>query len=139
MRAFPNFETKIRGSKLIAEGEIQPTEISAIYRVRIEYAAGAPPDVRVVSPELMPIDGAARVKHTYPGGNLCLYLPNNGEWSGDMSLAHCIIPWISTWLFYYEMWHATGEWLGGGHEPDPVNPIMREARERAYERSRRRN
>ncbi|EKK00114.1 hypothetical protein RBSH_04450 [Rhodopirellula baltica SH28] len=22
------------------------------------------------------------------------------------------------WLMYYEFWHATGEWLGGGEHPE---------------------
>jgi hypothetical protein len=41
-----------------------------------------------------------------------------------MVLADTIIPLASLWLFYYEVWFATGEWLGGGehpgeHESDP--------------------
>ena len=28
-----------------------------------------------------------------------------------------IVPWASLWLYYYEVWHATGEWLGGGEHP----------------------
>ena len=45
----------------------------------------------------------------YDQERLCLYLPGSGEWSGGMSLAHTVIPWVSVWLFYYELWHATGE------------------------------
>jgi hypothetical protein len=36
-----------------------------------------------------------------------------------MSIAATIVPWLSLWLYYYEVWLATGAWEGGGisHEP----------------------
>jgi len=33
-----------------------------------------------------------------------------------MLLADTIVPWLMSWLFFYEIWHAIGEWLGGGVE-----------------------
>jgi hypothetical protein len=32
-----------------------------------------------------------------------------------MLLAYTVVPWISEWLLYYELWLFTGEWTGGGH------------------------
>lgn len=32
-----------------------------------------------------------------------------------MLIANTIVPWTSEWLFYYEIWLATGQWHGGGH------------------------
>jgi len=34
-----------------------------------------------------------------------------------MAIADTIIAWASEWLFFYELWLATGEWHGGGHDP----------------------
>jgi hypothetical protein len=34
-----------------------------------------------------------------------------------MPIADTIIPWTSEWLFFYELWLASGEWHGGGHDP----------------------
>ncbi|MDY0295864.1 MAG: hypothetical protein RB296_00975 [Acidobacteriota bacterium] len=31
-----------------------------------------------------------------------------------MIIAKTIVPWASEWLIFYELWLATGEWLGGG-------------------------
>jgi hypothetical protein len=31
-----------------------------------------------------------------------------------MKLSETIIPWLSLWLTFYEMWRVTGEWDGGG-------------------------
>ena len=46
-----------------------------------------------------------------------------------MSVVNTIIPWTSEWLLHYELWHATGKWLGGGHRNDagPKLPSSSEA------------
>ena len=36
-------------------------------------------------------------------------------------ISDTIIPWVADWLLYYELWLATGEWLGGGHGSPSVN------------------
>ncbi|MGH8092034.1 MAG: hypothetical protein ACREIF_00990 [Chthoniobacterales bacterium] len=36
-----------------------------------------------------------------------------------MRLADTIVPWTSRWLYFYEIWLATGEWMGGGIPHDP--------------------
>ena len=51
----------------------------------------------------------------------------------DGVLAHTIVPWIAEWLSYYELWHATGEWLGGGTEPVEKKTIRKD-KEKTYER-----
>ena len=35
-----------------------------------------------------------------------------------MYVADFIPPWVSTWLYFYEVWYATGNWHGGGTHPD---------------------
>jgi hypothetical protein len=124
--AFPGFTARVRGPLLIAEGTVQPTEISDNYRVRIEFEAACPPKVWVISPALCCREGADRIPHMYDQKRLCLYMPGSGEWIGNMSLGHTLIPWISVWLFYYELWHGTGEWLGGGHETNLTGPYPEE-------------
>lgn len=130
----PDFRTRIIDGALVAEGDVRPTHRSVAYRVRIEYRAGEPPESTVLSPPLKPREEGGRLPHVYPGEKLCLYLPNAGEWTPDMSLAHTIVPWIAEWLFYYEVWHVTGEWLGGGVEP-AVKRTVRKDEEKPYERN----
>ena len=64
-----------------------------------------------------------KIPHTYERNyidknkqivRLCLYYPKYGEWKNYMYIADTIIPWTIEWLYYYEMWRITGEWLGGG-------------------------
>jgi hypothetical protein len=134
---FPHFRCSVKGGTLIAEGELQPTERSVAYHVRIEYQAGDPPEVNVLTPELKPREDGGQIPHVYRGNRLCLYLPGAGEWTSDLSLAHTIVPWISEWLFFYETWHALGVWLGGGIEPGENKTIRREEKEKTHERQRR--
>jgi hypothetical protein len=53
----------------------------------------------------------------YDQERLCLYRPHRREWTPAMMIANTIIPWISEWLYFYELWLVTGEWLGGGEHP----------------------
>jgi hypothetical protein len=126
MRAFPGFKSKVRGAVLTGYGDIRPTELSESYRVKIEYEVGEAPRVWVIDPELVCRADAGRIPHMYGGERLCLYLPGSGEWTGDLSLPHVLIPWIAEWLLFYELWHATGEWLGGGVEPTANEPFRHE-------------
>lgn len=133
LAACPTFKTHIQDGALVAVGTIQPTERSVTYTVRIEYRAGDAPEVTVLSPPLVPREAGSRLPHVYPGNKLCLYTPFFREWTPDMSLAHTIVPWIAEWLSFYELWHATGEWLGGGTEPVEKKTIRKE-KEKPYER-----
>ena len=124
---YPHFRSGVHGKRLWVQGDIRPTEMSATYCVRIEYEAGEPPDVRVLSPALVPREPGGALPHVYPGDRLCLYLPGGGEWTPGRPLAALLVPWASEWLFFYELWHATGEWLGGGVEPQSRRPIRTSA------------
>lgn len=106
---------------------MRPTEVSAIYHIGLRYRLGTSPEVRVLAPSLTTRDGNPNIPHMYGQERLCLYLPGNGEWSASMPLGRTVIPWTAEWLFYYELWHATGEWLGGGHETMPSGPYPEES------------
>jgi len=135
MRAmYPQFRCWVKGGVLFAEGDIRPTARSVDYRVRIEYRADESPKVYVLSPKLEPREEDGRLPHVYPGDRLCLYLPDTGEWTSEMSLAHTIVPWISEWLFFYETWRVLGVWLGGGVAPAEQKTIRKTQKEKPYER-----
>ena len=46
---------------------------------------------------------------------ICLY--RYSEFNSSKLLSNTIIPWTIEWLYFYELWLATGEWLGGGEHP----------------------
>ncbi len=133
----PDFRAVMRKHTLIAEGDVRPTPLSAVYQVRLAYRGCTPPKVWVLSPTLVPREEGGKIPHMYDQERLCLYLPSTGQWSGEMVLAKVTVPWIALWLYHYEVWHAVGEWLGGGVEPDPKPPFTREKQGGHHDRRRR--
>jgi len=72
----------------------------------------------------------ALIVYTYAQDRPCLFLPGSGEWRSDLLIARTVVPWLSEWLYFYEVWRATGEWLGGGEHPRPGLPEKFFIRER---------
>lgn len=93
--------------------EIKATQSSKTYNVKIRYKLGEKPVVIVTN-----IEEGTKLPHTYLNNNLCLYYPKSKEWSKYDYISDTIIPWISEWLYFYEIWLATDKWLGGGLHPE---------------------
>ena len=64
--------------------------------------------------QLRPLEAGGKIPHTYGPAEPCLFYPSRASWRSDMKLSQTIIPWLSLWLTFYEMWRATGKWHGGG-------------------------
>jgi hypothetical protein len=112
---WPGFATVVRRGRLRSEGDLVPSALSATYRVQITLPGGGLPEVRVLSPKLEERGDGELIPHMYGQERLCLCLP--GQWTGEKPIAMTVVPWTSVWLYFYEVWRATGEWLGGGVEP----------------------
>ena len=113
---YPGSRCQWRGNHLNWTGAIVPTPLSASYTVRIVYEQGFSPKTYVHEPKLAVVPGE-KLPHVYDESEqrLCLYYPGaRPEWTASLSIANTIVPWASEWLFFYEIWLATGEWLGGG-------------------------
>lgn len=120
---WPHLVCRIRNGMLVCDGAVRPTPMSQSYTVRLEYRVGWQPRVWVTSPRLKRHGSAPNqpIPHTYHSTRQgrerpCLFFPNSGGWRSDKSLAATVIPWVYEWLVFYELWHITGEWLGGGIE-----------------------
>lgn len=123
---WPGFRCSVKSGTLVAKGELQPTDLSASYTVEVKQHGGRSPEVRVLSPTLCPGRDSEAIPHMYSQERLCLYLPGANEWRPKDPIAFTILPWASLWLSFYELWHATGEWLGGGVHPDIPITIRRD-------------
>lgn len=117
-RLWPTLSATISGNTLTVSGEAQPTPLSDTYRIRVLYEFGQHPTAFVDQPALRPRYDSSQIPHVYPGPRPCLFLPR--DWTGDEMIAATVIPWLLLWLTYYELWHATGEWQGGGEHPGPL-------------------
>ena len=115
----PQFSVKHwRGKDVEWEGSLTPSTSSETYRVRITYQLGTYPQVFVLSPPLCNGTDKASPPHMYGDKSLCLFFPKAGEWDSSMPIAETIIPWASSWLYFYEVWLSTGVWSGGGRHPE---------------------
>ena len=115
-KKYPSSECKIKMGIGRAFLRLRPTEHSIEYTIRMDSKVGRKMvDVFVIEPCVTLYWEGKEVPHLYPSdGSLCLYYPEYGEWNYTNSWADTLIPWTSLWLFYYELWQETGEWLGGG-------------------------
>lgn len=114
---YPHFEVVIKGQRIIARGSLQPTARSEKYDFVLEYKLSGPPKIKIISPNLIKNSRGENIPHMYNQKYLCLYRPLYREFKNSDFLCNTIIPWASLWLYYYELWHLTGKWLGGGEHP----------------------
>ncbi len=120
MKAYPDGKCYIRNSVLHWEGDIQPTALSRTYRIVVAYRMKARPVVILQGDNLQGLDrpdfphrfSIDRDNHRV---SLCLHLPH--EFDSTQLISETIIPWAAEWLYFYEIWLATGEWCGGGKHP----------------------
>jgi hypothetical protein len=99
--------------------------MSNTYEIEIKYHIGNIPRVFVLSPKLEMWGEEKSIPHTYSSNEICVYLPNNDEWLASAFIADTIIPWTLLWLFFYEIWLATGKWFGGGIHPVRRMPYIK--------------
>lgn len=114
-----------KNNQLRWSGKIKPTALSKEYTIILVYHHGESPKVLVVGDELEKLDDP-NFPHKYNIDaknkmvRICLY--RHSEFNSSKLLANTIIPWTVEWLYFYELWLATGEWLGGGEHPDAGKP-----------------
>ena len=97
---------------MVWRAPLQPSAASDSYTIRLEYSLASRPKITVEEPELIRPDGKP-LPHTFEGDELCLHYAE--EWESSDLIVSTIVPWISEWLLYYELWLITGKWHGGGH------------------------
>lgn len=96
----------------------RPTVLSREYAVRIEFDRNDIPKAFINSPDIEELAEGKELPHIYHDPvRLCLYLPLAKEWHASMRIDDTFVPWIATWLYYFEDWLACGEWRGGGAHP----------------------
>ncbi|MDQ0027868.1 hypothetical protein J2X90_005704 [Variovorax paradoxus] len=103
------------------------------YRCELRIKPSAAfPEMFVLSPDLKLLANGKQLPHVYPsegsGVRLCLWLPMKREWMAGMPLRDTYIAWTAEWLTYFELWLATGEWLGGGVHLDSADEKLQGGR-----------
>lgn len=118
---YPDGKCEIEKHKrLVWSGKVRPTSISQEYQVIMTWEPGSAPRVWVFGEKLQKLDDP-NLPHIYYVDKekhmirLCLY--RYQEFNSSKLLSRTIIPWTVEWLYFYEIWLATGEWCGGGEHP----------------------
>lgn len=93
--------------------QLQPTEGSPFYSFKLVYD-----DIRpriYILDSLERADGHLELPHVWNDKKqeICLYYPIYKEWTRYKKIS-IFVPWVSEWLYYYELWLVTGIWYGGG-------------------------
>ena len=114
---------------------IAPSDIGRSYHCMLRVSPSRQaPETYVLGPNLIELANGRRPPHIYRdsshGVKLCLWLPRQREWVPQMRLIDTYIPWACEWLWYFEFWLATGEWIGGGEHPPAMDPARRKVDDR---------
>ncbi|TIL60500.1 MAG: hypothetical protein E5Y79_09465 [Mesorhizobium sp.] len=127
LRAMADQWPDFRGEKypdgtLVWMGPLMPK--ARLYHVSIFWKPGAMslPYVTVDDPPLEPRPGGtfAEIPHLIfyrekpERSGLCLFDPEDREWTPANLIAETTVHWTAEWLAYYELWHLTGDWLAPG-------------------------
>lgn len=102
---------------------MRPHPLSRTYGLRIRFKKACVPKIFVLNPDINILAKGRKLPHVYSVEpvRLCLYFPDDREWTPDKSIAETIVPWAYLWLVYFEHWLATDEWQGGGIHPEDKN------------------
>lgn len=114
----PECNVFIKRNYLKATGTISPTPRSCIYVFEIKYWFGNKVQIFIRDPLIKTELNGKKAEHLYKDGSLCLFFPKAKEFTPKNLIVDYIVPWISLWLFFYEVWLVTGEWKGGGIHPN---------------------
>lgn len=105
---YSGFQAVQTDTELSFVGTLQVRDDLPEYKIKIRYRGSLSPYVTVLSPKLV-----ENPPHVYPEGKrLCLYHPDNYRWTINKLIAKEIVPWTAAWIYFYEYWLRTGEWIG---------------------------
>jgi len=102
--------------KFVAVGSLQPFAGGIEYQTRIEYDIRRAPRIWIESPRLERRSDEEPIPHMYEQERVCAFMPQI-DWNREMFIADYVPGRVVQWLYFYEIWRATGEWFGGGIHP----------------------
>lgn len=96
---------------------LTPTEGCETYELRLTWSKGKFPEVWARAGALERCEDLGSIPHQFgfdeksKSVKLCL---QRRDWDSGQLIADTYVPWAMEWLVFFELWLATGEWLGGG-------------------------
>jgi hypothetical protein len=114
---FPGLAVAFKRGRIVWTGDWWPHPLSNTYLIQVSYTLGRRPRIAILRPQLQLAEGKTCLPHVYLDGqmDICVHRPE--EWTPSSLIADTIMPWISQWLRFYEVWQQTGSWEGEGTHP----------------------
>jgi hypothetical protein len=106
---YPQFKVKKhQDGRIVFTGKLQVKPELPVYTIQVVYNGNAMPLVYILDP--LPVTGAP---HIYSNTHsLCLYHEDNYRWNKAKLIAIDIMGWTAGWIYFYEYWLQTGDWVG---------------------------
>lgn len=119
-KSYPESKSIIKDGVLTWYGAIKPTPLSRTYDIKIICQINNRPKVILYGDSVRGLENLQfphhfKIDKEKKTVELCLHLWH--EFNYSALIADTIIPWTQEWLYFYEIWLATGEWCGGGNHP----------------------
>lgn len=114
----PKCQLYLNKNYLRARGQLKPTPRSCWYSYEIKYWFQENIKIFIRDPLIKTEHNGKKAEHLYKDGSLCLFFPKAKEFDSKKLIVDYIIPWVSLWLFFYEVWLVTDDWKGGGIHPN---------------------
>ena len=117
--------TRTRRHPWVWRGVVQPRPDGQVFILDMDAGdrSGAVLRIWCLEPALVPTKETGRPPHTFADGSLCV---NDRDATEYEFIALTTVPWIYSWLFFYEHWLETGTWDGPqapGHELGAEKPV----------------
>ncbi|MBZ5524316.1 MAG: hypothetical protein LAP21_18930 [Acidobacteriia bacterium] len=115
---FAGLTVAFKRGRIVWTGDWWPHPLSDTYLIQVSYALGRRPRIAILRPQLQLAEGKTHLPHVYLDGqmDICVHRPE--EWTPSSFIADTIMPWVSQWLRFYEVWQQTGSWEGEGAHPE---------------------
>ncbi|WP_157278932.1 hypothetical protein [Olivibacter sitiensis] len=106
---YPQFYAKReKNGNISFKGKLQVKPELPVYTVEIIYRGNSTPAIQILDPA--PVKDAP---HIYSDTqSLCLYHRDNFKWTASKLIANEIMGWTAGWIYFYEYWLQTKEWVG---------------------------
>lgn len=114
---YPESVCRAKNGMIRWKANIKPGPLCDEYSLRIIWDGRSAPVVWAGGGAISRCDDLSSVPHKFrvdkSSWEIQLCLQKN-DWKGNHLIAETFVPWAMEWLVHFELWLATGEWLGGG-------------------------
>lgn len=106
---YPQFKAvKNKNGSIVFTGTLQVKPELPVYTLKIIYKGNLRPQVFILNPLPDPM-----APHIFSDSkSLCLYHQKDYKWNKTKLIATDIMGWVAGWIYFYEYWLQSEDWIG---------------------------